>query len=146
MKVLAARYDFHGEIIALFCSENDWDEAFKYIQIIGQDKLWDKIIVLLDFGIPEAFLKSLIDLPTDHKKIIDAGRRLEERKKIEIISRIFSSEFFFESSAEIMSFKAKILIQADDELFLKFIQDPKLVIKTFLWRIFNLFRKFFLKI
>ena len=132
MKVLATRYDFDGEIIALFCSENDRDEAFKYVEIIGQDRLWDKIIALLDFGIPEAFLKSLIDLPNDHKKIIDAGRRLEKQRKLEIISPILNSEKLVETSAEIMSFRAKILIQEDDELFLKFIQDPKLVLKTFL--------------
>lgn len=111
--------------MTLFESKNDIDEAEKYVQIFGADEFWLNITVFLKNGLPEAFIKSLLKMPNDHKIISLVGSELTESDNLLIISDFILKSEIIAKEAHIVPLKLKILCRYSDdaELFMNLMKD-----------------------
>lgn len=117
--------------MAVFESHNDVDEAKKYFELVGQDVLWHNLHVFVEHEISESFLKALLKCPDNHSTIISTASDFEKQDKLSMISDIVLADDCFPNEDEIIVLKLKLLAESSDELFLKAISSPKMVIENF---------------
>jgi hypothetical protein len=124
LKKLAARYDLHVEILSKFESENDIEEAKKYLEIVSQDVFWPCIPILIKDNISEKFIKEMVDCPKESKLIIQIGTKLEKVDKLDIISNVLlSKNDCCKKDSNIISLKLKLLSESSGEQFLQSVKE-----------------------
>lgn len=128
MKILAANYNLHSEIVSKFESKNDLEESRKYFEIVGQEVLWSNLCSFIKNEISENFLKSLLESPKDLNQIVQVGIDLEKDDKLNLISNVVLSEDeCFNNEPRIISLKLKLLSESDSEGFLQLMKELEIV-------------------
>lgn len=111
----------HTELFSLFDLKNDATEASKYCDFIGQNVFWTNLINLLNAGISEKLIISLLRVPKDIQIIVHVSEQLEKFDKISILtSLIMSTEEVFDDEC-LLPLKLKVLSENDEDLFIRFI-------------------------
>lgn len=127
MKVFASNNNLHAEIVQVFESNDDLKEALKYFEIVGQDTLWNNLVSLIDSDISDDFIKGLICFPDNTQILIKISHELENIDRLDILSDMVSSSMNLDTSEpEIMCIFLKVLSHFNEELFFKYIDDPRL--------------------
>lgn len=94
--------------------------------MLGADSFWSNILVLLESGVSENFIKSLLILPTDSQIVSKIGSELAENGKLSIISDFILNNDTLVKDDQIISLRLKILCdKSNAELFLSSMNDPK---------------------
>ena len=118
----------------LLDSKNDIEEASEYCDLIGQDVLWTNLTDLLDAGISEKLISTLLKAPQNNQTIIQVAHELEKIGKLYILSNLVLSNEALTNDPLLLSLKLKLLVEKDEKLFLEIISraeanDLELILK-----------------
>jgi len=116
----------HVEIMKVFESNNDREEASKYFELVGQDIFWGNLCLFLSSGVSDDFIKPLIPFPENTHVLISIAQELQKIDHLDILSAIVTSPNIDLSDLEVLFIKLKLWSLSDENLFSKHIADPRM--------------------
>ena len=111
----------HKEMFSLLDSQNDFEEASKYCDLIGQDVFWENICDLLNAGISDEIVFRLLKIPSNIQNITKVAVELERMDKLNILSNLVLAEEAVSNDPLFLPLKLKILVDKDEKTFLDLI-------------------------